>query len=196
MDPVSLAGASSGATLVSGFLSAAGDIFGGKAQSAMYNYQSGLALQRAQIQEQNAKYAIAAGETNALEAGTRGKEIVGQIKAGQGASNVNVNAGSSRDVRASQTWATQFDESAIRTNAARRAYGHEVEAAMDVSQASSYSAAAKTSTTASYLGAAADLVGAGGKVASQWYQASQSFGGGGGSSSPQPFAYDNSVYGV
>lgn len=174
-----MAAASMGMTLAGGAIAAVGDLFGGKAASAMYDYQSGLALTRAQIQRQNAAYAIAAGETNALEAGTRGKEVVGQIKAGQGASNINVNAGSPAQVRAGQTWATQFDEGAIRTNAARRAYGHEVEAATDVAQASAYEASAKTSKTSSYLGAAADVFGAGGKVASQWVQASQAIGGGG-----------------
>lgn len=167
-----LATAGIGATLAGGFMSAIGDIFGGKAQQSMYNYQAGVALQRAKVAEQNANFAIVSGETQAYKAGTQTGQAVGAQKAGQGAGNINVAGGSAAAVRASQTKAGQITEADIRTDAARRAYGQQVAAAEDVAQAGAYTAAGKTSRTASEFGAGASILGAIGSVGSKWQQAS------------------------
>jgi hypothetical protein len=168
-----LAAVGIGATLVSGFVGAAGDLFKGQAESNMYNFQAGIAQMRAKVATQNAEWARQSGEENALISGLRSRFQIGQIKAGQGASNIAVGSGSPAAVRAGQTEMAQLDESIIRTNAARRAFGQEVEAAADTAQAGAYRVAADTSITAGEIGAAGSILGGATGVSSKWLQASQ-----------------------
>ena len=173
-DPVTaVAAVGIGATLASGFMTAAGDLFGGAAQGKMYEYQAGVARMRSQVADQNARWAINAGETNAQISGMHTRFQVGQIRAGQGASNIAPSSPSSTNVRAGQTEVGQIDENVIRTNAARRAYGFQVESAADIAEAGALSTASATARTASYISAASSVLGAAGSVSSKWLQASQ-----------------------
>lgn len=185
-DPIAAIGI--GATLASGFVNAAGDLFGGAAQGKMYEYQAGVARMRSQVAEQNARWAVNTGETNAQISGMHTRFQVGQIRAGQGASNIAVSSPSSTGVRAGQTEVGQIDESVIRTNAARRAYGSEVESASAAAEAGALSTASATARTASYYSAASSILGGAGNVSSKWLQASQAgvpgFGGGARTTSP------------
>lgn len=177
MDPGTMAAVGVGTTIAGGIMKMAGDLFGGAASGKMYEYQAGVAQQRARIDEQNARWAERAGEENAFVAGLRGRYTYGAIRAGQGASNIDVNRGSGVAVRAGQTEVTQLNESQIRTNAARKAFGYRVEEATDVAQAGMYSSASATARTSSYYEAGASLLGTAASVASKWSEAAASFGG-------------------
>lgn len=183
-DPVSaMAVGGMVSTAAGGILGAFGAQEQGEAQSKMYQYQAGVARINQKIAEQNADYARAAGEVEAQKSGMETRARVGQIRAAQGASNLDVNTGSAAAVRASQQAVGQEDEAIIRANAARKAYGYEVEATQDKAQVGLDTMAASQSKTAGDIGAMASILGEASSVSSKWMQYKSTFGGGGGSSS-------------
>ena len=117
-----------GSTVLGGITGAFGSIFGGQAQAGAYNYQAGIAEMNAQIARQNAAYETALGEQKAQESGLKTRAQISQTRATQGASGLDVNSGSGAEVRKSEFVLGDYDQSVIRNNAARRAYGFEVEA--------------------------------------------------------------------
>lgn len=192
MSNPAIAGVGTGAQVAGTAVSVAGDIFSGNAQQNMYNYQMGVAEANAQIHQQDAIYATQTGEVSAQQAGMRGRAETGAIKTGMAAGNISLSGGSAKNVIGSQTEVTQANEGIIRSDAAKRAYGFEVQAAEDTAQAGMYSAAAKTARTSEYFNVASTILGGAGNVASKWLQASQSFpsGGSGGNQDSDP-TYSN-----
>jgi flagellin-like hook-associated protein FlgL len=67
---------------------------------------------------------------------------IGSAKAFQGASGLNVNTGSAVDVRQSMTEIGYYDQQTIRANAAKTAWGYEVEATQDEAQGALYTMSA------------------------------------------------------
>lgn len=175
-DPVTLAGVGLGATLIGGGVLAYGAYSSGQSQSAMYNYQSGVAKINQQIKQQDADYFRDVGEVETQQSGMKTRAEVGQEKAVQGASGVDVNTGSPADVRTSQTEIGQENEAIIRSNAARRAYGAEVEGVNLGAQSTVYGMAASNASTAGSIKAAGTLISTAGSVASKWSQMGSSFG--------------------
>ena len=164
-DPISL-----GLVVAAGVTGAAGSIFGGQASAAAYNYQAGIAQMNAQIAKQNAAYEGALGEVQAQAQGMKTRAVISQTRATQGASGLDVNTGSAASVRESEFQLGGYDQQIIRSNAARRAYGFEVEAAGDIAQAGAYRAAGENAMTAGLLGAFTSILGGGGSFASKWQQ--------------------------
>lgn len=186
-DPVTLAAVGIGAGVASGGIGALGSLFQGKSQSNLYNYQAGIAQQNAALATQDANYAISTGEIQTQQVGMQTRAQVGATRAGFGASNVDVNSGSSSKVISSETSIGQENEAVTSANAAKRAFGFNVKGAMDTGQAGVYSTAATNSTTAGEFGAASSIIGAAGNVSSKWLQMGQSFGQGGNSSTPPSY---------
>jgi hypothetical protein len=130
----------------------------------------------------------------------KGKADVSSMVAHQSASGIDINSGSSTNVRTSMVELNQFGEATIRANAAKVAYGYEVEAMQDEAQSKLYTYTADTdraqaANTLSAMGlaeqaipleqqayglagkagdisATASLLGAAGTVSSQWMKAS------------------------
>ena len=175
-NPAALAGASVGTSSVGAGVSALGSLFGGQSQSAMYNYQAGVAQTNALLAQRDSTYAMKTGEVQAQQSGLKTAGEVAETKAGFGASNIDINSGSAARVTGSETAIGEENQAVIRANAAKTAYGFNVKAAQDVSQASAYSTAASTSQTAGVLGAVSSLVGGAGNVSSKWLQGGQYFG--------------------
>jgi hypothetical protein len=175
MDPVSLAVVSIGSTLIGGGVSAMGAAYQGQAQANAYNYQAGVAAMNQQIARQNADYSIKTGEIQAQQEGMKTKARVGGIIAQQGASNLDVNSGSAREVADSAEKLGQYGEGVIRTDAAKRAYGYEVEATNLGAQSQLYRTAATTSQTAADYRVAGTLLGTSTSVADKWYKMSTDF---------------------
>ena len=150
--------------------SAAGNIYGGMAQSAAYSYQAGVANLNAQIARQNAAYELALGEQQAQAQGMKTRAQISLTRAAQGAGGLDVNTGTNVDVRASEAELGSYDQALIRNNAARRAYGQEVLATQATAQAGLDTLAAGTSRTSGFLSAFASLLGGGGNIASKWQQ--------------------------
>ena len=174
VDPATLAVSSIAGSAGGSGISAIGSIFSGQAQSQMYQYQSAIALANAQIAETNVGYALSTGEQQARQYGMKAAQTMGGIRAAQGANGIDVGSGSSVDVRNSQRLETSIDLNAIRTNAARVAYGYQTQEAQDITQSQLYSTAASTSKTAGLIGAAGSLVSGAGSVSDKWLQAQSS----------------------
>lgn len=164
-------------SIVSGVVGAVGSIMQGQSQSEMYNYQAQVERNNAQIAKQNAVFATEIGESQATQQGMKTRAIVGAEKAGQAASGIDVNTGSAVDVRASTAQLGELNALTIRSNAARQAYGYQVQSTSDIAQADLDTFAASNAKTAGYFGAVGSLLGAAasaGSAYSQWQLASPS----------------------
>ena len=162
-----------GATIAGGATAAFGSLMGGEAQKSMYQYQAGIARMNNQIAQQNANYAVQKGEMQAERSGMKTAQEIGQIRAGQAASGLDVNRGSTVNVRTSQQEVGDYDQAILRSNAAREAYGYKVQGLMDTSQATLDEFAGKYSKEAGQIGAVSSILGAAGSVSSKWTQGQQ-----------------------
>lgn len=156
------------ATAASAGMTAMGQIVQAQGQSAMYSYQAGVARANALIAERNAQWANVEGVREEQVAGRQTAFQRGQAIATQGAGNLDVNTGTSREVQESITQVGREKEDIISSNAIRRAYGYQVEKAQDVAQAAAYDSAAKTSRTAGFLAAGGSILGGVEGVSSKW----------------------------
>jgi hypothetical protein len=175
-DPATLAMISIGTSAAGGLTGALSSIMGGDSQSAMYGYKAGIAKQNAQIAKQNADYARKVGEVEAQRQGMETRFTVGKQKVAQAASGLDVDSGSAVDVRESTGDIGRQDQAVTRANAARKAYGFEVEAAEKEAEATMMEYAGKSSKKAGLLGAASSLLGGASSVSGKWLQYKQNFG--------------------
>ena len=172
-----------GSTIAGGALGVYGSIFGGEAKANAANYQAGIAQMNAQVAQQNAAYESARGEYEAERSGMKARAEIGQTRAIQAASGVDVNRGSTVDVRTSMAQLGSLSEASIRNTAARKAFGFEVESAGDEAQSALDRMAASTAKTEGTIGAMSSLLSAAGGVSDKWLKYSSTFGnssGGGG----------------
>lgn len=169
-------------TGVLGAISIGSSILGGAAQAAgaqesaaatanMYQYKAGVALINKQINEQNARWALDAGDIQAEESGLRSRSEISQTKANQAASGLDVNSGSAVMVRDSQQKVAAFDQNVIRWDAAKTAYGYETKAMTDEAESNLDIMAGKQVRIAGTLGVASSFINTAGTVASKWMQA-------------------------
>lgn len=186
MGAVSLAGSAASAGLGAiGAEKAAG------AQSQSLNYQAAVSMLNAQIAEQNAEYARATGEGQAERYGMGARQKLGQIRASQGSTGLDVNSGSAKEVQQSAKIVTNMDMDQIRSNAAKTAYNYDVQAQGFKSSAVLGEFGAKNAAAAGDINAASSIVGGATSVASKWLQGSSmglwsGLSGGGGASSITP----------
>jgi hypothetical protein len=124
-----------GGQLLGGAISGFGAMESGEAQNAAAQYQAQVAQINAGVAKQNASMEMAAGETAANNSQMKTRAAVGATKAGQGASGVDVNSGSFVQARAGEAELGMLDALTTRANAARGAYGYEVQATSDQAQA-------------------------------------------------------------
>ncbi len=171
-----------------------------KEKSEIESYQADISRMNQQIAESNANYERNKGEVEAEHSGMESRYELGVAKAAQGASGIDVNSGSSQRVRESMIEIGQYNEAMIRSNAAKIAYGYEVQAtqahaeaaihdmtsSLDKAQAANATTAAGITRAAlpleqqamglaaetGKLGAEASLISAAGSVASKWMQGS------------------------
>lgn len=161
------------ATIGGAGISAYGAYSGGQAKSRQLQYQAGVAELNRKIALQNKDYALQAGETQAQQYGMAAAQRQGSIRAGAGASGLDVGSGSKAAIQDSQRAVTEIDMAQIRNNAARKAYGFDVEATQNSAQADLYRMGASDAETAGEISAAGSLVSGAGSVASKWSQGSK-----------------------
>jgi len=169
-DPVTLAGVSLGATAIGGGVGALGSLMGGQAQKNAYGYQAAVAQMNAKIANANAEHAVQVGEKEAQISGMQTRAQIGETKAIQSGTNLDVNKGSAVDVRASEADIGKDNEMTIRSNAAWTAYGYKVEAAKDTAQANLDMMAGENSQKSGLLGAFTSLLGGAGSVSGKWLE--------------------------
>lgn len=167
-----------GASLLGGATSAIGASAAGEAKAGMYNYQAGVADVNKKISLQNAAYARDTGETKSYESGLRTRFQQGKIKTAQGAGGLDVNSGSAKATQDSQRDIGRMDQSIIRSNAARQAYGFDTEAVKFGAEAEMDRSAASNARTAGTMGALSSILGTAASVSSKWMQWGSVAGGG------------------
>lgn len=172
-DPATLAMIGMTASAGGGLLSAFGAEKSGAAQQQMYNYQAAVAKINADIDRQNAEYALDQGERQATQYGVKAGQQRGAIIAAQGASGIAIGSGSSAEVVRSQDVLTRMDLNQIRTNAAKTSYDYSVRATSDTNQASLDVMAGENAKTAGDINAASSILSSAGSVSSKWIQGSQ-----------------------
>lgn len=119
-----LAIASLGASVLGGGVSAVGSIMGGQAAQAAANY-------RAQVARNMADHALAVGRVEAQRQGFKTASILGQQRAQQSASGIDVDVGSPVDVRATAAQLGELDTQTILNNATQKAWGLRTQATLD-----------------------------------------------------------------
>jgi hypothetical protein len=175
-DPVSMIAI--GGMVASGLgagVSAYGNMQQGAAQAAAYTYQAGVAQINSAIAANNANYAFAAGEQKAQQAGMQTRSIIGQTKAQQGGSGLDVNTGSAVDVRAAEADVGAENVAVIRNDAARTAYGYQVDEQQQLTQAALDKFAASNAKTAGFIGATSSVLGGASSVSDKWLKYNNQF---------------------
>ena len=149
---VALAPVMAYASLAAGAFSA----FGAYQQN---QYQAQVAANNAQIAQNNAKAALAAGAVEEQNQRLLTEQRIGKVRANAGAAGVDPNFGSPLDLQSDTAKLGELDALTIRNNAARRAYGYQVEGLNQSAQASLYNSASygsllsgATSVGSKYMG--------------------------------------------
>jgi hypothetical protein len=180
--PTALASVAGGANVGGGVFGAIGALTTGAANAAMYNYKAGMALINKQVADQNAQWDIQSGDVSAEEKGLQGGQAIGATKVAQSGAGVDVNSGTAAVVRQNQTSSIGYDQSIIKWNAGKKAYGQEVAAAGDQAESVLDTSAASNAKTAGDIAALSSVLGSVSSVASKWSQANTLGIGTGGSS--------------
>jgi hypothetical protein len=165
------------------------------AKSAQAAYQAQVAQNNATIAQQDARLDIQAGETAATNQGLKTRAAVGQQKAAQGASGIDVNSGSAVDVRVGTESIGMLDALTLRSNAAKAAYAKEVEANSDTAQGQLLQSESQQEADAAPLGAFGTLLSGASSVGGNWGKFQSLYGStGGGSSGVANFNSGNPIY--
>lgn len=139
-------------------VSVSGQMQQASAQKASANYQSEVAASNQQQATQNAQFTAASGQEQAAQQEMKTRAQVGAIAAGEASSGVDVNSPTSTDVRTSQGELGQLDAQTIKSNAARQAYGYEVEGTQFGNQAAAETATGQNAEMAGEFGASGGLL--------------------------------------
>ena len=173
-DPATLGAVSIGSSLIGGIMGGVGKKQEAEAQSQMYAYQAKVAQINADLDKQNADFAINKGEQQAVIAGLSGAQELAKIKVGQAASGFDINTGSAAEVQASQRQITGMNMDQIRANASKVAYDYNVKSVEDLNQAGLDTFASINASQAGDIAMAASLVSTAGSVSSKWLSGQQS----------------------
>jgi hypothetical protein len=146
------------AGLVGAGVSAVGTIEGGEATQNMAAYQAQVAKNNQIIADQNAQYAIEAGEASAAATSLKGAAVGGKIKAGQAANNIDVNSGSAVAVQQSQREQSQLDTETVVNNAELQYFGYRAAATGYGAQAGLETMEEEEAVPAALTGAAGNLL--------------------------------------
>jgi len=163
-----------GASVASGVVGAMGAAQKADSQTAMYNYKAGVAAANQKVAAQNAQYAMYAGGVKAQQAGLKGGQQLGQIKAMQGASGVSVSGGTADLLRESQQEGIRQNQEIAVGEGQRKAFGHEVEGMNFASEGRFNMMAGEAAQDAKGYDVASSLLGGATGVADKWYKFNQS----------------------
>jgi hypothetical protein len=136
----------------------------GEAQQTAAESEAQLAEYNADVAELQAKDAVERGAEVESKFRTQVRNMVGAQRAGIAAGNIDVGYGSAVDVQADAAYLGELDALTIRTNAAREAWGYQVEATnlkkrAEIARKTGYYAAqaGKSNASTAYLQGAANI---------------------------------------
>lgn len=168
MDPATLAAVSLGGSLLSAGVGAVGAATTAAANSSAAMYQAQVARNNQIIAQQNASSATAAGSQQARNTDIKTAQIVGAEEAAQGASGIDVNSPSQKQVRQGTSQTGRLDSLTEAYNAYLRGRGATTEATSFGEQAQLDTAQAKNATTAGGFGVATSLLGGASSFSDKW----------------------------
>jgi len=156
------------AVAASAVVGAAGAARAGDASQKQGEFQAQVSRNNAIIAEQNADYAVRAGQAKAAQESMQGAAKIGRIRAAIGASGVDVNTGSAADVQESQAVQSSLDVETIMHNAQLEAYGYRTQGKSFEAQAILDKAAGDEAKSAGNIAALGTLIGGAGSAAATW----------------------------
>lgn len=139
------------------------------AQAEAANYRASIAAQNEQIAHENARRETAKGEAETYQQQQKTRAVVGATVAQQGASGIDPNTGSAKDVQLSERAVGMSDALTVRKDAAMQAYGYETQAANFQGERALYKMEAKNAKKAGDINALSSLLGGIGGGASKGY---------------------------
>jgi hypothetical protein len=104
-------------------IGAEGAKFAAQAEANAWTYKAGIAKTNADFAEKNAEIATLIGEETAQQKGLEYKFKIAETRAQQGASGIRTGAGTGQKVIESMQQLGDYEQSALRNDAARQAYG-------------------------------------------------------------------------
>lgn len=155
-------------TVIGGITSAIGAIQQGSAQAASAKYQAQVARNNQIVAEQNARYAVAAGESRAQSRDFKNRAVIGAITAAQGASGLSLDSPASREIRESSEQLGRLDTATIMQDAMLTARSQETQASNFGAQAGLYDLTAANARTASYGSAFSSLLSGASSFSDKW----------------------------
>ena len=194
MDPVTIgmAAVSIGSAIYGGIESAKGAAQKADAQTAMYGYKAAVAQANQRVAAQNAQQAIQEGGVAGQFAGLQGAQQLGHMTTAQAASGLAVGGGSAALARAGQRAGIQTGEATTAYDAARKAYGYQVQGMNFAGEAGLAAMGGQEAQVAKGYDVASVLGGTASSVADKWMQYSKAgvfSGSGSGSSGGGPGAW-------
>jgi hypothetical protein len=156
------------ATVVSGVVGAVGAIQQASAQQDAAKYQAAVARNNQITANQNAQYAAQAGAVEAQARDRRNAAIQGSLLAGQGASGIDIDSTSSKEVRDSQEQLGRLDTQTIMARALLQSRSYTADAANQGAEAELQTQRASNAGTAGTIGAFSSLLGGATSFADKW----------------------------
>lgn len=163
-----------GAQVLGSVLGAGGAYEQSSANKQALAIQSAVAAQNAQIARQQAAIALQIGQTEEQNQRLRTGQVLGAQRAAMAANGVDLGEGSPNDVLTTTKYVGERDSLAIRDNAARQAWGYQVQATNADNNALLFQHSSDAIDPT--LSAATSLLGSAGQVASSWYSLSKARG--------------------
>lgn len=136
----------------------------GNAAAASANYNAQVADMNAKVSDQNARDAIERGKIEEQQKRQEIAMLTGRQKAAMAANGVDISFGSPLDTLVDTAMLGELDALTIRSNAAREAYGYNVQAVNGRADATLSRANAKSSKKGGYLSAFGTVLGGAGDV--------------------------------
>ncbi len=162
------AGIAMGLSAAGAGIGALGQLQQGEATSNNLMYRSMVALFNRQLDEQKARMASEAGEIGAATVGMKTRAAIGQERAQQSAGGIDSTTGSAATVQKSTEQLGMLDASTIRANAAKEAWGFQVEGANELNEALADRAGAENARRAGRMGAFTSLLSGASTVGQMW----------------------------
>ncbi|MBD1412793.1 hypothetical protein NUJ30_08765 [Burkholderia contaminans] len=155
-------------TAVSAGVAAYGAIKQGQAQSAALQYQAQVAANNQKIANQYAQQAIADGENKVAAKQQQTAQMIGAQRAAMAANGIDLDSGSPLRLQQDTAKLGNVDALTIRNNAAREAYGYQVQGLSYGQQAQLDEAGASNAVTAGNLNAFSSIIGGASSIGSKW----------------------------
>lgn len=129
-----------------------------QSQKAEARYDAAVAQNNAKVADNQARTELQIGNIEEDQQRRRVRQMLGAQRVALAANNVETTSGSALDLLSETAQFGEEDALTIRANAARRAWGYQVDAGNSRAAAEGTKARAKNQATATYLGTATKLV--------------------------------------